>query len=230
MNQTKIKKIPTCIGIIPDGNRRWAKERGLPAFEGHRRGAKIFEPIVLAARDLSIKHVVVYAFSTENWNRPTEEISYLMELFLETIKNFLARLSKENIAARFVGERERLSEKLQNSMRETEKNNPENPALTLWLCLSYGGRADILQAANSLAKDGKPITEDSLRSRLWTADMPDPDLIIRTSGEHRISNFVLWQCAYSELFFPKIYWPEFTKTDLETILKEYAARERRMGA
>lgn len=230
MNQIETKKVPICVGIIPDGNRRWAKERGLPTFEGHRRGAKIFEPVVLAARDFGIKHVAVYAFSTENWNRPIEEISYLMELFLETIKNFLARLAKENIAARFVGERKRISKKLQSAMQETEKNNPKTPALTLWLCLSYGGRADIAQAAGSLAAEGKPINEESIRGRLWTADMPDPDLIIRTSGEQRTSNFLLWQGAYSELFFPKVYWPDFTKKDLELILKEYAGRERRMGA
>src|SRR3989344_2166724 len=230
MNQAEIKNIPKCIGLIPDGNRRWAKEHGLPTFEGHLKGAQIFEPIVLAARDFGIEHVAVYAFSTENWNRSKEEISYLMDLFLDTIKNFLARLAKENIAVRFVGERERFSEKLQNAMQEAEKNNPGTPALTLWLCLSYGGRADIVRAASSLAAEGKPIIEESLRSRLWTAGMPDTDLIIRTSGEQRISNFLLWQSAYSELFFPKVYWPDFTKKELELVLKEYAGRERRMGA
>ena len=227
MSQTK--NIPTCIGIIPDGNRRWAKERGLPAFEGHRQGINALERAALSARDFGIKHTVVYAFSTENWGRPAEEVSYLMDLFEEMAKKFLERLGKENVGVRFVGQLGRLSEKLQNAMQDAEEKSPKNPDLTLWIGLSCGGRADIVQAANSLAKESKPITEDSLAGRLWAASMPNPDLIIRTSGEQRISNFMLWQGAYSELFFPKVYWPEFTKDNLELILKEYAERERRIG-
>ncbi len=220
---------PKCIGIILDGNRRWARERGLPSLEGHRRGFSTVEPIVLAVRDLGIAHVAMFGFSTENWNRSAEEVSYLLKLFEEIIRNELKRLASENVAVRFVGQRERFPENLQRLMREAEEKNPPNPRTTLWVCLSYGGRAEIVSAAQALAEHGELVTEESLAGALWTVGMPDPDLIIRTGGEHRISNFLLWQSAYSELFFPKMYWPDFTKADLKAILEEYATRERRMG-
>jgi undecaprenyl diphosphate synthase len=225
----EMDKIPQCVGIILDGNRRWAKEQGLPAFEGHRRGMDNVEHITLAARDLGVRHLAVYAFSTENWKRTTEEVSYLMKIFEEMAKKSMARLAEENVAVRFVGQRERFSESLRAAMDEAEKKSPQDPALTLWVCLSYGGRAEIVDAARALAARGQEITEESLAKNLWTAPMPDPDMIIRTSGEHRTSNFLIWQSVYSELFFPKVYWPEFSKSDLESILKEYAARERRLG-
>jgi undecaprenyl diphosphate synthase len=221
--------IPTCIGIILDGNRRWAKEQGLPNLEGHRRGFDNVEPIALHARDRGIKHVVVYAFSTENWNRSPEEVSYLMDIFETMSKEPLRRLTKEGIAIRFVGERERFSESLQRAMQNAEAGSPGDVRTTLWICLSYGGRADIVQAARKIAETKEAITEDSLSRSLWTAGMPDPDLIIRTGGEHRLSNFLLWQSAYSELFFERAYWPAFTPADLDRVLGEYASRERRMG-
>lgn len=220
---------PTCIGIILDGNRRWAREHGLPAFEGHRRGMNNVEPIVLAARDLGIKHIVLYAFSTENWNRAKDEVSYLMGIFEEMARTRLARLTEEGVRVRFVGQRERFSESLRHAMHDAEEKSPSEPKITLWICLSYGGRADIAQAASALAAEHAEITEGSLANHLWTAGMPDPDLIIRTSGEHRLSNFLSWQSAYSELFFPTVHWPAFTKADLESILNEYSTRERRMG-
>jgi len=232
-----MEKTPGCIGIILDGNRRWAKERGLPSFEGHRQGMNNLEPIVLAARDLGIKHMVVYAFSTENWNRSKDEVSYLMEIFEEMARKNLARLAKEGVAVRFVGQRERFSETLQTVMREAEaKSLPgrsgrtglAEPKITLWICMSYGGRAEIVQAATAAAQDGA-ISEESLAAHLWTAGMPDPDIIIRTGGAERLSNFLLWQSAYAELFFIPTHWPAFTKKDLEDILEEYAVRERRMG-
>ena len=226
---TDTQGTPACIGIILDGNRRWARERGLPIFEGHRRGMNNVEPIVLAARDLGVKHIVLYAFSTENWNRSKDEISYLMGIFEDTLRENLTRLAKERVQTHFVGQKERFPESLQRAMREAEKCAPADPRIVMWVCLSYGGRADIVQAASTLMSEGAPITEESLRSRLWTAGMPDPDLIIRTSGEKRLSNFLLWQGAYSELFFLDTYWPAFTKADLETVLTMYAARERRMG-
>lgn len=218
-----------CVGIILDGNRRWAKEQGLPAFEGHRRGMNNVETITLAARDLGIKHLVVYAFSTENWKRTTEEVSYLMKIFEEMARKSMARLAEENVKVRFIGQRERFSENLQQAMNEAEEKSPKDPAITLWVCMSYGGRAEIAHAAKELAQKEIEITEETLAQHLWTVGMPDPDLIIRTSGEHRTSNFLLWQSAYSELFFPKVYWPAFSKTDLELILQEYAGRERRLG-
>lgn len=221
--------IPKCIGIILDGNRRWAKENGLPSFEGHRRGMDNVEPIVRAARDMGVRHIVMYAFSTENWNRSKEEVSYLMEIFESMARERLVKLSEERIAVRFVGQRERFSKSLQDAMHKAEEKNPVDPALTLWICISYGGRAEIVQAARAIAESNQAITEESLSKHLWTMGMPDPDLIIRTGGVQRLSNFLLWQGSYSELFFLKTYWPAFTKADLESVLGEYATRERRLG-
>ncbi len=220
---------PACVGIILDGNRRWAKEQGLPVFEGHRRGMNNIEPIVLAGRDIGVKHIVVYAFSTENWNRETMEVSYLMQLFEEMAQNALLHLTLQNIKVCFIGQRERFSEHLQKLMQTVEDTVPENIQTTLWVCLSYGGRADIVQATNALIASGEAVTEDSLSGALWGSIMPEPDIIIRTGGEHRLSNFLLWQSAYSELFFPQQYWPGFTKEDLKTIVQEYTTRERRKG-
>ncbi len=227
---TKSTATPTCIGIILDGNRRWAREKGLSAFEGHRRGMDNVEPIVLAASEHGIRHIVLYAFSTENWNRAADEVSYLMQIFEEMARKKLAQLAEKGVQVRFVGQRERFSKSMQSAMNDLEEKSPENPKITAWVCLSYGGRADIVQAAAALAKEGSVVTEETLASHLWTSGMPDPDLIIRTSGEHRLSNFLAWESVYSELFFPKVHWPDFKKTDLEAILEEYAARDRRMGA
>ena len=220
---------PKCVGIILDGNRRFAKEHGFPTAEGHRQGAENTDVIALAARDLGIEHVVLYAFSTENWKRSGEEVSYLMELFAEAIRDHFSRLAEEGIRVRFVGQLERFSENLRTLMCEVEAQHPTETKMTLWVCLSYGGRAEIVEAARALVRAGEEITEESLATHLWTAEMPDPDLIIRTGGEHRLSNFLLWKSAYSELFFPKMYWPTFTKADLQQILEEYAMRERRLG-
>ena len=220
---------PVCIGIILDGNRRFAKERGLSSLEGHRRGFKNIEPMVLAARDFGVAHVVVYAFSTENWIRAPEEVSYLLELFEDALQLQVRRLAEEGVAVRFVGQRERFSIALQASMRQAEEKSPAEARTTLWICLSYGGRAELVHAAREAVKAGLEITEASLAGHLWTRGMPDPDLIIRPGGEKRLSNFLLWQSAYSELFFIDTYWPEFSKEELLTILEEYARRERRMG-
>jgi len=220
---------PACIGIILDGNRRWAKENGLPAFEGHRRGMNNVESIAYAARDLGIQHMAVYAFSTENWSRSKEEVSYLMEIFESTIRERMKKFAQENIAVRFVGETERFSPSLQDAMRDVEAKNPEEPRLTVWVCISYGSKSEITHAVRAVLEANEAITEESLAKHLWTSGMPDPDLIIRTGGEQRLSNFLLWQGAYSELFFLKTHWPAFTKADLEAVLKEYAVRERRMG-
>ena len=223
------KHIPACIGIILDGNRRWAKENNLTSYEGHLRGMNNLEPIAHATRDAGIRHLVVYAFSTENWNRSKEEVSYLMKIFESTIRERLATFSEEGIAVRFVGQKERFAGSIQNAMLEVEKKNPNDPALTLWICISYGGRAEIVDAARAVADEGNVLTEESLTAHLWTKGMPEPDLIIRTGGEQRLSNFLLWQGAYSELFFVKTYWPAFTANDLQAILAEYTARERRRG-
>ncbi len=223
-----VHNVPKCIAIILDGNRRWAKENGLSTFEGHKRGMDNVETIARAAKDLGIQHMVIYAFSTENWERSQEEVGYLMKIFENMAREGLAKFKRMNVAVHFVGQRERCPLSLQEAMHEAEKNSPENPAHTLWICISYGSKAEIVHAAQAATTDG-PITEESLSKHLWTQDMPDPDLIIRTGGDQRISNFLLWQGAYSELFFVKKYWPEFTKEDLETVVREYGTRERRLG-
>ena len=222
------KKPIECIGIILDGNRRWAKERGLPQLEGHRRGFNNLKSAARWVRDRNIPHLVVFAFSTENWKRSEEEVSYLMKIFRDDIRDSSDELGKEGIRTRFIGQRERFAQDIQDGMREAEEKTKGNTRMTLWICLSYGARAEITEAARAAAASGD-ITEDSIRAHMWSAEMPDPDIIIRTSGEHRLSNFLLWQAAYSELFFIKPHWPDFSEVVLDEILAEYAQRERRHG-
>ena len=173
--------------------------------------------------------MALYIFSTENWRRSEDEISYLMQLLETLILQHVHRLSQDGVAVRFVGQRERFSQSMQALMDDAEKKSPRDAKLTLWVCLSYGGRAEIVAAANAAAATGKAITEESLQEHLWTAGMPEPDLIIRTGGEKRLSNFLTWQSVYSELFFVDKYWPDFTEEDLKNIIDEYATREKRMG-
>ncbi|MEK7068324.1 MAG: polyprenyl diphosphate synthase [Patescibacteria group bacterium] len=220
---------PACIGIIMDGNRRWAVARGLPKLEGHRQGAEVLRETARNARDAGVKHLIVYAFSTENWQREQEEVGYLMDLLRDFFKNYLKDLSQENIRVRIVGQKDRFDPDIQKIFEETEHASTNNTGLTLWVCLSYGSRAEIVAAAKAACARGQEITEDSLAAHLWTAGMPDPDIIIRTSGEKRLSNFLLWQAAYSELFFIDTMWPDFTKDKLGQVLAEFAARERRRG-
>lgn len=221
-------KTVQCIGFILDGNRRWAKERGLHTLEGHSRGFDVLKDAARWVRDRSIPHMVVYAFSTENWNRSEEEVGYLMDLFRKMITETGAELQKEEIAVRFVGQRERFALDIQEGMQDIESKNITAPKLTLWVCLSYGGRAEIVAAANAAATEGS-ITEASLEKHLWTNGMPHPDIVVRTSGEHRLSGFLTWQSVYSELFFIQPNWPDFSEEILDGILSEYAERERRFG-
>jgi len=220
---------PSCIGIILDGNRRWARNEGLPTLEGHRRGYELVIACARWVRDRDIKHLAVYAFSTENWNRSQEEVDYLMRLLEEMATRAPDDFARENIRVRFVGERERLSAQLQAAIARAENAHTEQANTTLWICLSYGSRAEIVAAARAAAGSGEAITETSLRKHFWSAEMPDLDILIRPGGEKRLSNFLLWQAAYSELFFIDPYWPEFTEQELDRILREYAQRERRMG-
>lgn len=208
---------PSCVGIILDGNRRWARARGLSTFEGHRVGMEKVKEVTRFVRDSGIAHLAVFAFSTENWNRKAEEVSYLMDLFYEMIQKEIQELGKEGVRVRFVGQRERFSALLQQGMNEVEKETQRNKAITLWVCLSYGGHAEIVAAANAAAESGE-ITEDSLAKHLWTTEMPDPDIIIRTSGEKRLSGFLTWRSVYSELFFTDTKWPDFTKEEFDSIL------------
>jgi len=223
------EKIPTCIGIILDGNRRWAKEKNLPTLEGHRRGLDTLVEATRWIRDRGIRHLVVYAFSTENWNRSEEEVSYLMNLVVEGAEKELSKLSEENVRVRFVGQRERLDVRVLGAIENVEKESESNTGITLWVCLSYGGRAEILDAVEKFCVTNNKATEENFKKYFWCAELPDPDIIIRTGGEKRLSNFLLWQGAYSELFFIDTYWPDFSERALDAILEEYATRERRHG-
>jgi len=223
--------VPACIGIIMDGNRRWAREQGLPAVLGHKHGADKLKEVLGWAKDRGIHHLIVYAFSTENWNRSQEETDYLMD----TIRHFfrkqsadLQEVKQRGGRLRFVGERGRFAPDIQELFTHAEEVTATGE-YTLWVCLSYGGRAEILHAAEALQKSGELVTEASFAKHLWTHGMPDPDLIIRTSGEERLSGFLPWQSVYSELFFTKTYWPAFSEAEFDAILAEYTLRERRHG-
>ena len=229
MNTTQHTHTPNCIGIIMDGNRRWARERNLPTLEGHKKGLGNFDKVAHWVRDAGIAHLAVYALSTENWNRSKEEVAYLLELFDSAIGDAFGRLRDEGVRLHFVGDLERFPEKLREKFAKLEAESAEHDEFHVWICASYGGRLEITQAARDVANKGENITEESLRSAMWSAGMPDPDLIIRTGGEKRLSNFLLWQAAYAELFFTDTYWPAFTQEELQAILNEYAQRERRYG-
>lgn len=226
MNETS--SVPACVGIILDGNRRWAKANGVSKLDGHRAGMETLKKTVRFVRDSSIKHLVVYAFSTENWNRDKDEVSYLMDLFREAINKEMMELGKENVRVRFIGQRDRFSDDLRHAMADIEDKTSTNDAITLWVCLSYGGRAEIVAAAKAAAEAGE-VTEETLMQNLWTTGMPDPDIIIRTGGEKRLSNFLPWQAVYSELFFIETLCPDFDKEEFDSILAEFATRERRRG-
>lgn len=226
MNETSI---PTCVGIILDGNRRFAKERGLPMLEGHRAGRENLKHVTRSVREAGVAHLVVYAFSTENWNRKEEEVSYLMDLFRTAIQNEMREMGREGVRICFVGQRERFSVELQQAMNDVEGETQSNSSFTLWVCLSYGGRAEIVAAARAAFAEEEGLTEETLAKHLWTRDMPDPDIIIRTSGEKRLSGFLAWQSVYSELFFTETFWPDFSREEFTAILAEYATRERRRG-
>jgi undecaprenyl diphosphate synthase len=223
-------KIPACMGFILDGNRRWAREHNLPTLEGHRRGFERSRNIITWARKAGVAHVVFYAFSTENWNRAPEEVAYLMDLFEEACDAWMEEAKKGNGRIRFIGQIDRFRPSLQERIRRVEEATKDGAGGTLWVALSYGGRPEILSAVEALLKEGaSSVTEESLRAHMWSAEMPDPDIIVRTGGEHRLSNFLTWASVYSELFFIEEYLPAFTKERFDSILKEYADRERRHG-
>ena len=219
------------IGIIMDGNRRWARSRGLPAILGHREGIKAVERTLIAAKELGIPCVSLYAFSTENWKRPKSEVLGLMGLLKYYLKLKLKELNQENARIRFAGNISALSEDIQEILLDAEQKTRNNDSMQLVVCLNYGGRQEILDAVNKMIGDrvSLPVTEDVFRQYLYLPDLPDPDLIIRTSGEFRLSNFWLWQGSYSEFYFTDKYWPDFGKPDLEMAIADYYRRERRYG-
>jgi len=217
------------VAIIMDGNGRWAERRGLPVAEGHRAGTKALRRTVEAAIDLGVETLIVYAFSTENWSRPEGEVEDLMEIFGETIERELPDLARQGVRARFLGRRDRAPDELRAQMEGLEDETAHNERLNLWIAFDYGGRAELLEAARRLVEAGEEPTEESLRAYLYAPELPDPDLLIRTSGEIRISNFLLWQLAYSELVFLDVLWPDFGGRELEDALAAYAQRRRRFG-
>jgi undecaprenyl diphosphate synthase len=221
-----------CVAIILDGNGRWAMSRGLPVAEGHREGTRALRRTVEAAIELGIGSLVVYGFSTENWTRPPDEVDSLMEIFGETIQRELPDLAKQGVRVRFLGRRDRAPDELQEQMAALEARTGTNDRLDLWIAFDYGGRAELADAAKRLVQAGIPpeeIDEDTFARALYEPDLPDPDLLIRTSGDQRISNFLLWQLAYAELVFVETLWPDFGEADLRSALSEYAGRERRFG-
>lgn len=226
--------LPRCIGFVMDGNRRWAKDRGEETLVGHQRGADVFVDTVRFIRDQGIPHAVFYAFSSENWNRSPEEVNYLMDLFASQIELLHQKLSdpeesERKVRFRFIGDLQRFAPELQEKIRVVEAEGKEFTDTTVWIALSYGGRDEILNAVNQAVKDGTPVDENTFQSLLWTADMPDPDLIVRTGGQQRLSNFLTWQSVYSELVFLDQYWPDTTVENLKQVLDEYAHRQRNFG-
>ena len=235
IDRTEKGRIPRHLAIILDGNGRWAKRRGLPRLMGHRAGLRKLEEMVRLVKREGIRYFSVYAFSTENWNRPQMEVDGLMSLFRYYIRRKVEAIKAEGARIRFCGRRDRLPPDLLDQMRWAEEHTLDETILDFILCINYGGRAEIMDAMNALFDERRasgnqaPVTEDDLRRFFYLPDVPDPDLIVRTSGELRLSNFWLWESAYSEFYFTDIHWPDFDAAALRAALDDYAGRERRYG-
>lgn len=236
LNELDIQHLPKHVGIIMDGNGRWAKKRGLPRIAGHKEGAKTVRRVVQTSGELGIEVLTLYAFSTENWKRPEAEVKFLMNLLVEYLINELDELTQENVKIKAIGDLTRLPKKVVQTLENSIKKTESNTGLILNLALNYGGRDEILRAFRAIATDISlgnlsisNIDQDLVKSYLDTKDQPDPDLIIRTSGEIRLSNFLLWQGAYSELWFTNTFWPDFSKEEYLQALLDYTKRQRRFG-
>jgi len=230
------RSAPRHVALIMDGNGRWAAARGLPRFEGHRRGVDALRKTVRAAIEFGVDYLTVYSFSVENWSRPPEEVQSLLALLHRFIRNDLAELQSNNVRVKVIGAREGLAAEIAALLREAEQTTAANTGLTLVVAFNYGARQEIAAAARALAEEvaagrlrPQDIDAEVIARRLDTADIPDPDLIIRTSGEQRLSNFMLWQAAYAELLFVPVHWPDFSRADFEAAIDEYAQRDRRFG-
>ena len=220
------------IAVIMDGNRRWAKEKNLPSAMGHKKGVDALKATLRACDDFGIKYLTVYAFSTENWNRKKEEVDFLMELLAITLTNELAEMHAEGVVISFIGDTTKLSEKLQKILQNSVETTKNNTGVHLQIAFNYGSRDEIVHAVKNIAAKGirpEDITEDLISENLYTKNIPDPDLLIRTGGEMRISNYLLWQIAYSEIYITKQYWPEFDKNSLVIAIEEFHNRQRRFG-
>ena len=229
-------KIPRHVAIIMDGNGRWAKKRHRPRTYGHVKGAKVLEQTLENCDDLGIKYLTVYAFSTENWARPLEEVQTIMNIFRNYLINNVEKCMKNNVRCRIIGDRSRLNPEVSDAIRNMEEKTSGNTGITLNIAINYGGRDDLLRGVRQIARkcaDGilnpMDITEDTISKCLDTADIPDPDLLIRTSGEERLSNFLLWQLAYAEFYFTDVTWPEFDMEQLLKAIRVYTSRDRRYG-
>ncbi|MBI2624945.1 MAG: di-trans,poly-cis-decaprenylcistransferase [Candidatus Nealsonbacteria bacterium] len=223
---------PQHIGFIIDGNRRWAREKHLPDFAGHLEGRKRFREIVRACKDKGIKIITIYTFSTENWGRPEKEVKFLMSLIERALSEDMAKIHKEGFKIKVIGQREKLPESLKKTVKKAELLTKRNQWGIINFALSYGGRIEIVEAVKKIVKSKIPpgkITQDLVSDNLWTAGLPDPDLIIRTGGEQRLSNFLTWQSAYSELYFTSTYWPDFKEKGLDEALEWFLSRKRRFG-
>jgi len=230
--ENKNIKIPTHVGLIMDGNGRWATQRGLPRLAGHKAGVENVKPTVLAAKKFGIKYLTFYAFSTENWKRPQDEVSGIMNLLSIFIDKEVNNLHKEGVRILHIGRRERLDQGLRKKIEGAIDLTKDNTTITVQMGLDYGGRDEITQAVRKIVSSGvtpEAVTEELISQNLYTAGIPDPDLIIRTSGEMRTSNFLIWQSAYSEWIFPETYWPDFTEEVFWQMLVEYSRRDRRYG-
>ncbi|MEQ8441694.1 MAG: isoprenyl transferase [Alphaproteobacteria bacterium] len=229
--------VPKHVAIIMDGNGRWAKRRGMPRVAGHREGIEAVRKAIRTAGEHGVSVLTLFGFSSENWRRPEEEVSYLMGLLRRYLKSEIADLHSRNIRFRVIGQRKRLAPDIQNLIEDAERMTRENSDMTLCLALSYGGRAEVADAARRIAQSVKlgliepeGVDESLIENYLWSAGIPDPDLVIRTSGEQRISNFLLWQCAYAEFVFTDVLWPDFGEKEFADALSAFARRERRFGA
>ncbi len=228
VKQTKLQH----IAIIMDGNRRWARERNLPSAVGHKKGVDALKTTLRACKDFGIKYLTVYAFSTENWNRKKEEVEFLMELLALTIQNELQEMHSEGVVIKFIGDLTRLNQKLQKILNNAMEVTKNNTGVNFQIAFNYGSRDEIVNAVKSIATEGiKPddITEEVISEHLYTKGIPDPDLLIRTGGEKRVSNYLLWQIAYAEILVTKQYWPEFNRDSLADAVEEFHNRQRRFG-
>jgi len=226
------EQVPEHVAIIMDGNGRWAKQRGLPRLAGHRAGTENLRNILRASVEFGIKYLTIYAFSTENWGRPAAEVKGLMTILRDVIDRELDELNEEGVQLRHIGELDGVAPDLQKKVRHAVELTKNNDRLILNVAFNYGGRAEILRAIQRIIEDGRTadeVTEELVSQYLYTSNIPDPDLIIRTSGEIRLSNFLIWQSAYAEYYFPEVYWPDFNREELLKALHRYAERDRRFG-
>jgi undecaprenyl diphosphate synthase len=231
-NNSLQESFPKHVAIIMDGNGRWARGRGLPRLYGHRAGTENIRRIVRACVEYGVKYLTLYAFSTENWNRPDDEVQGLMRILAEVIERETPELSREGVQIRHLGHMEGVPEALQESIRYALDTTKHNDRLILSVCFNYGGRDEVVRAVRQIVREGVPpeqITEDTISAHLYTADLPDPDLIIRTAGEIRLSNFLIWQAAYAEFYFTPILWPDFDRDAFHDALVEYSRRRRKFG-